>query len=217
LIPREVIALVSPIQIYMLLTFFIALLFYKPKNEAANFLFLILLVNFITELVTSILIFQHKKVGLMYSICSLVHNSLWLLLLYKSVKRRQLYKIIFAVFILLALVNLFFVEGLEEFNINTFIAGAFLYLVIFIYESFSKLKQEDLSFFLSNHYLLLFAPVLFFFGESFIFGFRNRQLATTTLFGTVFLYQFINYFVNIVYYSLINIYIYREKKLKNAQ
>jgi len=217
LMVENILVHISPIQIYILSTFVFALLFYKPEHEGSKLLILILLINSIVEVVTTILISKQQKVGLIYSVFLLLHNSVWLLLLYKTFKRKTLYKIIFLVFLSSAFVNLFFGEGLADFNINTFIAGSFLYLIIFIYESFSKLKQEDLSFFLSNHFLLLFAPVLFFFGESFILGFKSRELITTKLFGNIFLYQFINYFVNIAYYTLINIYIYREKKMKHAE
>ena len=207
---------INPIQLYVFVTFLIAVSYYKPRNETANFLFLILFINFTTEFVSTILISENRKLGLFNTISSLLHNSLWLILLYKSIKQRTIYKVVFGTFITFAMINLAFWEGLQQFNCNTFIIGAFLYLIVFIYESFDQLKKEQFSFFLSDHYLLLFAPVFFFCGLSFIFGFKSSKLASTVLFGHIYLYQFIAYLVNIVYYSLINIYIYREKKGKDA-
>jgi len=208
---------INPIQIYIYFTFIMALLFFKPQQEAHKILFVILLICVVTETVTNILVMQSKSVGSFVSMSIILHHTCWLILLYKSSRRRQWIKILIVGYLIFGIVNLFFLEGLERFNFYTFICGAFLYLVIFIYESFSELKSENFSFFTSNQYLLLFAPVLFLFGLSAVFGFKSHVLTTTTVIGNINLYQFINYFVNLIYYSSINIYIYREKMLRNAQ
>jgi len=96
-------------------------------------------------------------------------------------------------------------------NYYTFIFGALLYVILFIYESYNQLREENLMYFLSNNYLLLFAPVYFFFGMGLMLGFKPLQVTRMILFGQVTLYVFIVNIVCIAYYTLINIYIYREK------
>lgn len=102
-------------------------------------------------------------------------------------------------------------EGMYVFNYWTFVASAFLYLLLFIYLSFEKLKMEELNFLTSNGYLLLCAPLLFFLGLSFMFGFGSRLITASPVYGNIVLYDCIIYFVNIVYYGLINVYLFRLK------
>ncbi|HOZ75056.1 MAG TPA: hypothetical protein PLS51_02895 [Flavobacterium sp.] len=112
---------------------------------------------------------------------------------------------------------IFYFDGVSDFSCLAFVFGAFIYLIIFIVESFYELQREAFSFFLSNQFLLLSAPILFFIGLSAALGFQDRALIRTVLFSNVSLYEFIAYFVNIIYYTLIIVYIYREKKLKDAE
>lgn len=204
------------IQIYTFVTFIFAVIFYKRNSRQFKILISILFICSLTEILSTILQIYHYRIGLLYSITMFFHHSLWLLLLYQSIRERSLFKILYIAYAIFGFLNLFFIEGMEEFNSSSFIIGAFFYLVLFIYQSFYELRQENFAFFQTNYYLLLFAPVLFLFGISFVFGFKSAALAKTRVFGEITLYEFIVYFVNIIYYSLINIYIYREKKLKHA-
>jgi hypothetical protein len=208
----EYIHYIEPIQIYVVLTFIVAIIFYRPKSPTFRLLFFIVLLNVACEVITTTLFYYKKETGLFNSIALPVHHTLWLFLLYRHIKPARFFYPLYAAFILYAIINFFFLEGSTRFNTRTFIVGAFLYVVLFIYESFEQLKKENFDFFLSNKYLLLFAPVLFLFALSFIIGFNSRKLATTVVFSGLTLYQVIISFVNIIYYSLINIYIYREKK-----
>ena len=74
------------------------------------------------------------------------------------------------------------------------------------------LKDENIGFFKSNHFILISSPIIFFFGLSILFGFNSMKLIKTIVFGNVTLYRFIIIFVNIIYYSLLNIYIIKEKR-----
>jgi len=172
--------------------------------------------SLLTEIFSTFLEYFNYSLGLTYSLSMIINGSLWLVLISEVFLNKKAASILLAAFLLFSIINLFFGEGLTNCNFNTFIVGAFIYISIFIYESFYQLKKENLSFFLSNNYLLLSSPILFFFGLSFVFGFKSRELAETTIFGNIRLYEFIIYFVNIIYYTLINIYIYREKRLKHA-
>ncbi|MEO7173972.1 hypothetical protein [Flavobacterium sp.] len=92
-----------------------------------------------------------------------------------------------------------------------FIVGALFYLIFFLFLSFKQLRNENLAFFTNNNFILLFSPILFFIGFSFVFAFKNRNLNETILWEDISLYNLISYFINIIYYSLINLYIYKER------
>ena len=207
--------LVRPVKIYVWLTLLNSLINLKWKNNIHRSVLFILICSGLTEVVNSFLKYHNVTIGLSSNINVIITFILWLRLLSTCLFRNKSV-IIVILFSAISLYNLFFGEGIEKFNFYTFIIGAFLYIILFIYGSFYQLNKENFSFFNSNDYVILFAPVLFFFGLSFIFGFQSADLADTIILGDIKLYDFIIYFVNIIYYTLINIYIYREKKLNHA-
>lgn len=202
-------------QLLVIISFFVVLFTYNRNNKLHRIVLAILSTSLISEIVCFIFLYLKADISLVYNMNTLFHHSLWLFLLFSTTNRKTLLKIVLPVFLTYGLINLTSIEGHEKFNYYTFIFGAFLYLIFFIWESFYRLKKEDFEFFLSNNYLLLFAPVLFFFGLSVIFGFKSRQLSETIIFGDTKLYTVIGYFINIVYYSLINLYMYREKTIRH--
>lgn len=199
----------NPIKIIVLLTFLVGLLFLKYRNPMHQKVLGILFICFVNEFVALMLKTQGMSIDNLFNINIIIHNTLWLMIigafLYET-------KAVIVIHIIFGLVNLLFLEGYSKFNYYTFVFGALLYTTIFIYLSFKQLKKENLSFFLSNNYILLFAPVLFFLGLSFMFSFKSRELTSTYIFNEMKLYTFINYFVNIIYYFFINLYIFKEKK-----
>lgn len=199
----------NPIKIIVLLTFLVGLLFLKYRNPMHQKVLGILFICFVNEFVALMLKAQGMPIDNLFNINIIIHNTLWLMIigafLYET-------KVVIVIHIIFGLINLFFLEGYSKFNYYTFVFGALLYTTIFIYLSFKQLKKENLSFFLSNNYILLFAPVLFFLGLSFMFSFKSRELTSTYIFNEMKLYTFINYFVNIIYYFFINLYIFKEKK-----
>lgn len=207
----------TPLKIIVLLTLISGLLFLDRKKQIHRHLLAILWVCFLTETINSILIVNKKTIGLFVSISIIIHHGLWIWMLAKNAAQKNAAFLLLGCFLLFGLINISFFEGTKEFNNYTFVFGAFIYIIIFIYESFCKLRQENFDFFLSNIFILLTAPILFFFGMSFMFGFNNENVTSHLLFGQITLYTFTVYFVNIIYYVLINLYIYREKKLKNAK
>ncbi|MFP9100393.1 hypothetical protein ACLI09_15185 [Flavobacterium sp. RHBU_24] len=125
---------------------------------------------------------------------------------------KLLTKVLGVFYILFAVVtNLFQSSLLYDFNNYLMVVGAFIYLVLFITESFYELQKENFPFFSSNVFILLFSPILLFLGLGIGFGFNSSKLLDTKVFG-VDLYDFISHFTSIFYYSLINLYIYREKR-----
>lgn len=201
--------LINPIKIIVLLTFLVGLFFLKLKNPTHQKVLGILSICFINEFVALILKAQGLPIDNLFNINIIIHNTLWLMIIGSFLNET---KIIIVAHIVFGLVNLLFFEGLSKFNYFTFVFGALLYTTIFIYLSFKHLKKENLSFFLSNQYIILFAPVLFFLGLSCMFSFKSKELTSTYIFDGIKLYTFINYFVNFIYYFFINFYIYKEKK-----
>lgn len=201
--------LINPIKIIVLLTFLVGLFFLKLKNPTHQKVLGILFICFVNEFVALILKAQGLPIDNLFNINIIIHNSLWLLIIGCFLNNT---KILCIAYIFFGFVNLLFFEGFSKFNYYTFVFGALLYTSIFIYLSFKQLKRENLSFFLSNDYILLFAPVLFFLGLSLMFSFKSKLLTSTYIFDGIKLYTFINYFVNIIYYFFISLYIYKEKK-----
>jgi hypothetical protein len=125
----------------------------------------------------------------------------------ETLNRKKISNIILSIFILFSVINFIVIEITDEYNYYTFVFGALLYVSLFIYESYKQLKEENLMYFLSNNYLLLFAPVYFFFGMGLLLGFKPLGVTKMLLFDQVTLYVFIVNIVCIAYYTLINVYI----------
>jgi hypothetical protein len=213
---KEILSYFNYTNVLVFITVAVVSLYHNPKKNTHGILLAIVLISFLNELMASFLLLKKMDISLLYTVTTILHNSLWLFLLSKHYHYPGLVSGVMVSYISFSIFNLFFFEGHEMFNYYTFILGAFIYLVLFIYESFYQLKQENFPFFISNDYIALFAPVLFFFGLSVIFGFKSNLLSSTIIFRSMNLYDFIGYFVNTVYYMLITIYVYREKRLRNG-
>jgi len=200
------------IQLVVLLTFVFAIFVVDWKKRIHVYVFVLLLAFLTNETVNIVSHVLDFKIGVVMSITNLIHFTFWLLILKDTVRYPERMVSIICGYVLFGLYNLFLGEGTIHFNYYTFILGTMLYLIIFIIESFYHLNKEHFSFFTSNHYLLLVTPVVFFIGLSLVFGFRSRSLNYTLLFGTVPLYKAVMYIANVFYYSLFNLYLYKEYK-----
>ncbi len=201
----------NPIKIIVLLTFLVGLLFLNYKNSTHFKLLCILFICFINEYVALILKYKDLSIDNLFNVNILIHNSLWIFIIGSFFSKKYSNSVL-VVHLIFCVINMFFFEGYSKFDYYSFVFGALLYTVLFIYLSFIKLKNDDLFFFQSNIYILMFAPVLFFLGLSFMFSFKSKELTSTEVFFGIKLYKFINYFVNIFYYFFINLYIFKEKK-----
>lgn len=194
-----------------------SLLSVKKRN---NLLLLwIMIICFSTELISFLLLLSHHNINLVYSCSFLIHIGIWLLILTQKMISKKVIVLFFIFYISLCIFNLAFIEGLKNVNFNIFIFGSLIYLTLFIYFCYKKLKIEDLTFFQSNDFLLICIPLLFFSGLSLLFSFKSNSLNNILIFNKINLYKFLIYFVNIIYYSLINVYIHYERKninLNNA-
>lgn len=199
-------------QLFVLFSSALALLL-LPRSRKNRLVLSVLFICFTNELLSLLFLIWKINNGFLFTINLLIHNILWIWLLLKGRYRKW----VTAAYLAFAIINLFFLEGTENFNYNTFIIGAFLYIVAYLVLNFSHLRQEDFTFFESNDFIVLSAPVLFFFGLSFIFAFRSDELSASIVFGSVNLYTLIGFFINLVYYTLICLYILKEHRHANIQ
>lgn len=206
---NQIILSINPISI-LVLGSFLHSIFLKKKNFEFGILFL----NSTTELLLLLFIILKINSINIYNSFFIVHNFLWLYLILNLTYLKKIKLFFLFFFLSFSLINLLLIEK-DNLNFYTFIIGALFYILFFIIESYFQLKKENLSYFTDNNYLLLFTPIIFFFGMSFIFGFRNSNIRNIIIFKNTDLYNLIGNFVNVIYYSLINIYIYRERKKQN--
>lgn len=202
---------INPIKIIVLLTLIFGFMYLKRNNKIHKCVLYILLISFITEYSVFILLYFKLPISLLYSISFIFHHSVWLLLLSYFMENKERMRIWIGIFIAFSLLNVLLFEGYEAMNYYTFIFGAFVYLFFFITESFFQLKRDNITFFTSNDFLLLFSPVFFFLGYSFMFAFQDYNVISVKIFGQTELYDFIGYLVNISYYLLLNYYIFKER------
>mgnify|MGYP001166105334 CR=1 FL=1 len=181
----------------------------KINNDTKD-LFWILSICTFTEIVSKILSYNNISLWYLYNFSFIIHNSFWLKILLKDDLSYQ--KKIIGSYIVFSVIMYGFIDPTNFFNKIIMIVGALLYLIIFIILSSKNLNSERIDFFKSNHFILISSPIIFFFGLSILFGFNSKKLFDTIVFGRTNLYNFIIIFVNIIYYSLLNIYIIKEKK-----
>ncbi len=202
----------TPIKIMVIATCFHAVAFLRRNTRHHTLLLLILLVDSVNELLTSTLnllgLSKHPAMDINF----ILHNLLWMWLLSKSSRNPTSIQYAQAIFLLVAVANLLFFEGTAVFNFVTVIVGGLLYILLFTIENYRRLQEEDYAFFISNHYLLLFAPVTFFFSYGVLFSFRSHFVTGTLLVKNIALWDFVTYYANSTYYVLINIFIYRESR-----
>lgn len=207
----NILDIINPIKACVVITLLFALWNLRWKIKMHRYLLYILFVVFITELVNSILVYNSRPIRIPFNISIIFHDIFWMLAFRENISRKKTSNIMLSFFVLFSVVNFIVIEIVDVYNYYTFVFGALIYVSLFIYESYRQLKEENLMYFLSNNYLLLFAPVFFFFGMGLMLGFKPLGVTKMLLFGPVTLYVFIVNIVCIAYYSLINIYIYREK------
>lgn len=206
----NILDIINPIKACVVVTLLFAIWNLRWKIKMHRYLLYILFIVFFTELINSILVYNNRPIRIPFNISIIFHDIFWMLAFRESINRKIISNVILCLFSLFSVVNFIIIEIADEYNYYTFVLGALLYVSLFIYESYKQLKEENLIYFLSNNYLLLFAPVYFFFGMGLLLGFKPLGVTKMLLFGQVTLYVFIVNIVCIAYYSLINIYIYRE-------
>lgn len=185
--------------------------YFKNSNKAIGLLLIISVANIV---LTDVL--KHFGIHTFFNnnIYVFVHNLIWLIIIKKFCLNKKLLDWVIVAFLLFNCILFFKINIFKEFSYDAFVLGALLYSVIFVFESYINLKNEKLSFFLSNEFIIVFAPIFFYFGLSLMFAFVSVAVTQTVIFKNIVLYEFVNYYVNFIYYLLINIYIIKNRVLK---
>lgn len=207
---------VTLIRLFILASLVFVGFFSNKNNWFHQKVFILIVLSFINEFLSAIFIHFNISIGLNTTVFSIIHDSIWLFILANTFEKSNYIKKIQILFILFSGINIFFLQGIERFNTYTFIVGGITYTSIFLIESYKNLMLEKIDFFKSNLFILLFSPVLFFIAFSFIIGFNNKEIMVYKIFNNYYLYTFVGTIANIIYYSLINLYIYKERKLQNG-
>jgi hypothetical protein len=180
----------------------------KQKSEN-KLLFCILSLYLLTEIVAIFFKFYDYSLNLFYNVSMALQFYLWLSLLLNVFKKQKS----FVVLTFILLIAFSFLNHILVLNKTNFLIGSFMYLIIYIYNVFKLLKSEEIDFFLSNQFILISSPILFFLGMSLMFAFTFDSLRATVVFADLKLYKLVNYFINIIFYSLLNVYIFKERKI----
>ncbi len=204
---------INLIQIYILCTLLFSITLIKYKRLDHKLLLLVLGLSFMNEIIfyfgfTNVIYIVTTNIYLIVIIC------IWLYMLLKlAIKKSRYYTYVPVwVFILFAIINTIFMEGITNFNYFTPVVGVLIYIVLFFGISFQRLKKENFIFFYNNQYILLAAPVFFLLGLGIVFSFQDPNIPKVEVIFSLTLYQLINYLTNIIFYTLINIYIIKERK-----
>ena len=182
----------------------------RQLNADTRNLFWILSICFFTEIVAKFLYYYELSLWHLYNFSFIIHNYFWLKILLRTNKTLQ--RSILIPYLIFSIIVFGFMDKVSFFNKTIMIVGALIYLVAFIIISYKNLTLENIDYFKSNHFILIASPVIFFFGLSILFGFNSQKLLNTPVIGSTNLYRFIIIFVNIIYYSLMNIYLIKERK-----
>lgn len=205
----EILSFFSPIRIYVVLTFIVVAICYDKHRTTDLRLFQLMALTVFYEVVAHALKFMELPRHYSGTIFTIIHVFLWLNILHGISEKKKVIKIASKVYLGSSFISLILLDSSDLFR-YCFILGSLLYMVIFILDSSRELKLERLTYFTSENYLLIVAPLAYFIGFSLIFAFKERQIGEVKLTSFCTLYDFISYFVNIIYYSLINLYIYKR-------
>jgi hypothetical protein len=201
------------IKIIILLTFLHCLISLKLTNSTNKLLFALLTITTLNEILSFILLRHNIKICLNTTLYIIVHDCIWLLILKEFFANKKWINWCLVIFLFCSIGNLLLLQGLEKFNNYTFVFGALLYVCLFIKECILKLQDEDLPFFMLNKFLLATAPLLFFLFFSLLFAFNEKKVIVYNVYGHTMLYTFAGNIANLIYYTIVNLYIFKEKKL----
>jgi hypothetical protein len=201
----------NSITVLILVTLCYAVYKLKKDSITNQLLILILLIGALCEFLTISFIVWNINFSIIYSLSFIIHGLSWLLLITREENLKKIKNLAISLFLIFSISNILFFEKMNL-NYFTFIVGSFIYVSLYIYENYMQLNNENLDYFKTNKFILLFAPIPFFLGMSIVFSFRNSSVKEFFIINNIQLYTFIAYIVNIIYFFLINLYIYKEQK-----
>jgi hypothetical protein len=182
---------------------------FKNKNKALG---LLLLISALNILITDIGDYLNYETSLSVNLYVFLNSLIMLVSINKIGHSKILNTGIITFFIVFNIFSYSYTNICKEFNCDAFVFGALSYIVAFIIENYFRLEKEELAFFQSNNFLFLSAPILFFLGMSFLFCFKSHAINSIMVYRKVSLFTFTTYFVNAIFYGMLLLYIYKEKK-----
>jgi hypothetical protein len=194
---------INVVKILVLFTFVHFLFKFDKRKTVHRWVLAILTLSLANEILSSVFRYFEINIHFNSSIYTIVHTVLWLGLLGHISKRTKLTSNLAIAYLFFAVVNLMWIDGVRMYNVYSLILGALLYVLVFIYDSYMRLREEDLTYFSTNEYVITAAPILFMIGFGMLYGFRNKALSETRVLGMT-LYHAVCYFINIVYYGMLN-------------
>ena len=195
------------IKIYIIVTL-IHFLVAKTKHTPLKYILIVAAANII---ITDVFKYQlNIKTSVSVNIYVILHFFLWLQILTPYLKK-QYKPIINYTFIGITILSLSTINIHANFYNNYFVATSITYVLMFFWVCVRHLKNEDIRFFKSIQFVLIFAPVLFFLTQSILSGFKSRIFSDTDIIDGLSMYAFMNFIANTVYYSLLNYYILKSK------
>lgn len=194
------------IKLYIILTF-IYFLVAKVKHWPLKS---ILFVAALNSILTNVFIKYELPYYILSNIYVILHAGLWFYIIKEYLSKKQA----LALGITWTGLTLYYVitiNILDKFYNRYFALTSILYIILFFLLCIKRLKNEDLDFFNSNTFKLIAAPVIYFLGLSFMFGFDAKIFSEITI-ANIGIYELINFIVNVIYYTLLNYYIYKSVK-----
>ncbi len=203
---------INLINITVLLTLIYALLNLDYRIKVNLFLLFILFTGLLSEISYIILNGYNLKTTYAHMVNTFLFHSIWLFILKEYVTKKEILLYLTWLFVIFSLVNFVIIVVTGKYNFYSFVLGSIIYTVFFIKENYRQMKAEALQFFISDFYLLIFSPLLFMLGLSLILSFAKAEIVRAEMFWGITLYKLFVNLACLVYYSLINIYIYRQRK-----
>lgn len=200
----------TPVAVIVFATFLLYITLLKIKTTEHKLVFWILLVDVIIEFFSALMLALNLNYVPIYNIGFYLHNVLWLALLIKVMEWKKWGYYVLIFYAVFAVSDSCF-SPISLLNVKGFIFGGMLYILLFILAIYSKLKSEDFLFFYKNQFIIISVPIMFFFGLCITLAF-DSQVRKIVIYKEYSLYDLINNFVNIIYYSLLLIYIKKERK-----
>ncbi len=194
------------LKIYILSTF-IYFLVAKIKHWPLKS---ILILSALNSIVTDICISYKIPVYLSNNTYVILHAGLWFYIVKEYLGKKQAL-ILGVIWGGLTLYYVSTINILDKFYNRYFALTSIIYIILFFVLCIKRLKNEDIDFFNSNTFILIAAPVIFLLGMSFMFGFDAKIFSEITIVD-IGIYELINFIVNVIYYTLLNYYIYKSVK-----
>lgn len=202
----------SFITILIVATFIVATIFYK-KQKVFLILYGIILLSLFTELIVLFLKVNNiNYVNHAYNINMIIHIGLWLYLILCCLKQFNFEYALLLMFFIIAMINISFFET-NGLAFTTFIVGSIFYIGYYILKNIELLRYERLTFFSTSRFILISAPLSFFFAFSFLFAFRESEMRTIKIAGRT-VYNILQNAGNFIYYSLLILYIIKSRNEK---